>query len=110
MTVCEKCWSDAYMQSLDTGKSQYECYLELLSEREDDPCENAEGLYHKYKVEKENGEPISPDAQYFVLRIDTDPAARAAMLTYADEIEKNHEAGFAARIREWVNKLANAIT
>ncbi len=110
MTVCVKCWNDAYMQSLGTGKTQYECYIELQSEREDDPCENAEGLYHKYKIEKANGEPIDPTAQYFVLRIDTDPAARAAMLTYADEIEKNHEAVFAAKIRKWMNEVANAIS
>jgi len=38
MAVCEKCWSDAYMRSRDTGKSQTECYYELLEERKDNPC------------------------------------------------------------------------
>ncbi|KKL93314.1 hypothetical protein LCGC14_1875890, partial [marine sediment metagenome] len=38
-------------------------------------------LYSKYKIQKMNGKPIDPNAQYFVLRLDTDPAARAAMLT-----------------------------
>lgn len=36
--ICEKCWSDAYIRSLGTGKSQYDCYLELLAERKDNPC------------------------------------------------------------------------
>lgn len=35
---CEKCWSDAYYLSRSTGKSQADCYLELLAEREDNPC------------------------------------------------------------------------
>lgn len=38
MSACEKCWSDAYMRMLSTGKSQGECYLELLAERKDNPC------------------------------------------------------------------------
>jgi hypothetical protein len=36
--ICEKCWADAYRRSYGTGKSQYECYLELLEERKDNPC------------------------------------------------------------------------
>ena len=35
---CEKCWGDAYWRWQETGKSQYECYLELLEERKDNPC------------------------------------------------------------------------
>ena len=38
MASCEKCWSDAYMLSRGTGKSQSECYMELIKEREDNPC------------------------------------------------------------------------
>ena len=38
MTVCEKCWSDAYLKMLVTGESQYDCYKELLTWREDNPC------------------------------------------------------------------------
>ena len=36
--ICEKCWSDAYLRSYGTGKSQYQCYLELLEERKNNPC------------------------------------------------------------------------
>ena len=38
MSACEKCWRDAYLRSLATGKSQSECYMELLEERKDNPC------------------------------------------------------------------------
>jgi len=36
--ICEKCWDDAYWHSLSTGRDQYECYRELLEERQDSPC------------------------------------------------------------------------
>jgi len=39
----------------------------------------ASGLYNKYVIAKESGEPLDPDAEYFVLRIDSDPAARMAL-------------------------------
>lgn len=38
MAACEKCWGDAYLRSLGCGKSQAECYEEILKERDDDPC------------------------------------------------------------------------
>lgn len=38
MAGCEKCWGNAYMRSRLTGKSQMECYQELLEERKDKPC------------------------------------------------------------------------
>lgn len=37
----------------------------------------------KYKVAKTDGTPCDSDAKYFVLRIDSDPHARAALRTYA---------------------------
>jgi hypothetical protein len=40
-------------------------------------------LYGKYNVTKTDGSPVDPNAQYFVLRIDTDEAARQALDTYA---------------------------
>ena len=61
------------------------------------------GLYNKYRIEKASGEPIDPKAQYFVLRIDTDLAAKKAMLTYADEMKKGGEIDFAHHIWKWVN-------
>ena len=38
MTICEKCWSDAYLMMRNTGRDQYDCYKELLDERKDAPC------------------------------------------------------------------------
>lgn len=60
-----------------------------------------EKLYRKYEIRKTNGEPIDPNAQYFTLRIDTDQAARAALLTYAAQIE-NVSPEFANQLRDWV--------
>lgn len=36
--ICEKCWSDAFNRAYTTGKSQSECYQDLLIERKDNPC------------------------------------------------------------------------
>jgi hypothetical protein len=41
------------------------------------------GIFKKYKIEKANGDLIDPDAQYFILRLDTDVHARVATLAYA---------------------------
>jgi hypothetical protein len=57
-------------------------------------------LRHKYVVKKAYG-PTDPNAQYFVLRIDTDPAARAALLVYADQI-KDVDPEFAKELQAWV--------
>jgi len=40
------------------------------------------GLFDKYKVEKKEGE-TDPNADYFVLRLDTDRIARVVALQYA---------------------------
>lgn len=45
--------------------------------------ENLATLRGKYIVTKADGNVLNPDAQCFVLRIDTDIAARAALNTYA---------------------------
>ena len=45
-------------------------------------------LYNKYKIEKTDGTPIDPEAQYFVLRIDTDVHARTALRAYAHSLAK----------------------
>ena len=47
------------------------------------------GLYGKYNVTKANGKPVAAEAQYFVLRVDTDVHARRAMRAYARSIEKH---------------------
>jgi hypothetical protein len=39
MSVCEKCWRDAYVRSISNpSKSQAEHYNDLLDERKDHPC------------------------------------------------------------------------
>ena len=38
MSMCERCWGDAYLRARCTGKSQTECYRELLEERKNNPC------------------------------------------------------------------------
>jgi hypothetical protein len=48
------------------------------------------GIYGKYRIEKTDGTPIDPQAQYFVLRLDTDRAACEAMRTYAHEIRRRN--------------------
>ena len=48
------------------------------------------GLYGKYIVTKTDGEPTEPQAQYFVLRIDTDPHAQKALVAYARSIKKDN--------------------
>lgn len=40
------------------------------------------GIYLKYTVTKADGSPVDEQADYFVLRVDKDPAARAALLAY----------------------------
>ena len=42
-----------------------------------------EGLYGKYHIAKADGSPVDPEADYFVLRLDTDPVARRAAREYS---------------------------
>lgn len=42
------------------------------------------GLYDKYIIIKTDGEPVDPNAVYFVLRLDTDSFARRTILKYID--------------------------
>lgn len=41
------------------------------------------GLYGKYTIQKSDGSPMDPNADYFVLRLDIDPIARLAALEYS---------------------------
>lgn len=60
-------------------------------------------LYEKYApLKKADGSPTDPKAQYFVLRIDTDPAAREALATYANAIERAGDGEFAEELRAWI--------
>lgn len=65
-------------------------------------------LFSKYHITKNDGSPVDPSAQYFVLRIDTDPAARAAVLVYAMCIEKDDPV-FAGELRTWVLAQLEAV-
>lgn len=47
------------------------------------------GLYGKYKIEKADGSKIDENADYFVLRLDTDTHARAAIQGYINSINKS---------------------
>lgn len=49
------------------------------------------GLHKKYIIQKTDGTPIDSKADYFVLRLDTDSAAREAMLKYADAIRSDNK-------------------
>jgi hypothetical protein len=40
--ACEKIWADAFLRSVCSGKSQAECYRELMEECKDNPCSEAE--------------------------------------------------------------------
>lgn len=71
------------------------------------PTEESLGLYGKYIVTKANGDPVDPEAEYLVLRIDKDPGARWAAETYADYIQSQMPE-LAADIRERVRQYRTA--
>lgn len=48
------------------------------------------GYMEKYIIKKTNGNPIDPNAEYFVLRIDKDPHAKKALRAYADSVRKDN--------------------
>lgn len=49
------------------------------------------GWKTKYVVEKADGSDVDPEAVYFVLRLDEDPNARAAMRAYAESVVRVNE-------------------
>ena len=55
---------------------------------------NERGYYKKYHISKNDGSSINPDADYFVLRLDTDVHARKALRQYAESI-RSENASFA---------------
>lgn len=48
------------------------------------------GWKQKYNITKADGSPCDPEAVYFVLRLDVDPHARTAMMTYALSVEADN--------------------
>ncbi len=63
---------------------------------------NQQGIYNKYRVKKTDGSPMDPEARYFVLRPNLDPAARVAMRAYADATENED---LARDIFAWMDEL-----
>jgi len=57
-------------------------------------------LYNKYVVTKADGSPTNPRADYFVLRLDTDPLARRAARQYARDAEGAGLTMLAKQLRE----------
>lgn len=49
------------------------------------------GLRQKYNITKTSGEPIDDGAVYFVLRVDEDPHARAALRAYAGSVADEND-------------------
>jgi hypothetical protein len=58
-------------------------------------------LHGKYNVTKVEGD-TDPNAQYFVMRIDTDMHAQLAVMHYALLMEGIGEVEFAEQLRDWV--------
>lgn len=48
------------------------------------------GYDQKYIITKKNGNPIDPEADYFVLRLDKDPHAIVALFTYAQSVKRDN--------------------
>ena len=65
-------------------------------------------LYQKYVVTRTDGREIPDQANLFVLRLDTDMAARAAMKTYAQQMEKSGEVMFAEQIYDMLESYSNS--
>ena len=59
------------------------------------------GLYGKYRDEKANGSPVDPKADYFVLRLDTDKAARKAAIYYAELTQSERLLKDLERLGRW---------
>lgn len=62
-------------------------------------------LYKKYHITKNSGQPADPDAQYFVLRLDTDPAARKALRAYAAQMKVQGELIFHKQLLDWLGTI-----
>ena len=61
-----------------------------------------QGLYDKYIVTKADGSSVDLEAQYFVLRIDTDPCARLALRTYITQCAYQHPQ-LALDLKHWLD-------
>ena len=74
-----------------------------------------DGLKDKYIISKripggkgvpDSSKPTDPDAEYFVLRIDQDPHARAALFAYSQSI-RDENVEFATDLSRWLSRTEN---
>lgn len=56
MSVCEKCWGDAYLRAMSSGRTQTEEYRALLRERKDNPCPPEKPLTAPTPESQEDGD------------------------------------------------------
>ncbi len=84
---CEGYWWDRKNFTDETQKQYRDnARRQLQAEGKIGPDADAkprEGLYGKYRISKADGSPVDPNADYFVLRLDTDPVARRAAREYS---------------------------
>lgn len=59
-------------------------------------------IYSKYTITKVDGSETNPNAEYFVLRLDTDRHAQAAVLEYARSVASENPE-LAEDIRQLIN-------
>jgi len=69
-------WHAAYRKAQNSNLMRAKEVERLRSARKS-------GLYGKYIIQKADGSPVDPEADYFILRLDADPVARIAALEYA---------------------------
>jgi len=60
----------------------------------------------KYIIFKDTGEPVDPEAKYFVLRYDSDPHAVVALRAYAESVARENPE-FANDILQEINARAS---
>lgn len=63
------------------------------------------GLKTKYIIQKTNGNPVDPEAKYFVLRYDKDPHAKWALECYAESVQEDNPE-LARDIRKSIDSLS----
>jgi hypothetical protein len=63
-----------------------------------------ENLHNKYIISKTDGTPMDDEAEYFVLRLDTDPIARKAIWVYSLLLGIENPT-FADELRKWIKTI-----
>ena len=85
---------DAVETRVNYGNAGFTLYLENYEPpTHDEIMSNYRkgGYEKKYIIQKTNGHPIDPKADYFVLRLDTDPHALKALDTYMNSVVNDNE-------------------